>query len=69
MRKVINTELLRLRSISGGFNSHNWRWKQTFLGMKLEDIPFDDDEFMWKYTNSELLELYTLITRQYFKQG
>lgn len=68
MRKVIYSELERLHKLSGGFPYRNWRWG-SFKDVKLEDITFGSFKFMDEYTDEELLQLYSLIYRQYCKQG
>ena len=70
MRDVIYNELMRLSNLNGGFPYHTWRWKREFNGIKLQDIPFGDWETMNEtYDDDELLQLYSLIYRQYCKQG
>ena len=69
MREVIYNELMRLSNLHKGFPSHNWRWNREFNGVKLQDIPFGDWETMNEYDDDELLQLYSLIHRQYCKQG
>lgn len=69
MRKVIYEALEKLQSESNGFPYYSWRWNRTFLDKKLQDIPFGSYEEMDKFTDQQLLELYTLICRQWCRQG